>query len=35
MLVFGILEQEIEQQRKKDPVYLPLDGPEGDARDAT
>ena len=35
MLVFGILEQEIEQQRKKDRVYLPLDGPEGDARDAT
>ena len=35
MLVFGILEHEIEQQRKKDPVYLPLDGPEGDARDAS
>jgi RimJ/RimL family protein N-acetyltransferase len=35
MLVFGILEHEIEQQRKKDRVYLPLDGPEGDARDAT
>ena len=35
MLVFGILEHEIEHQRKKDRVYLPLDGPEGDARDAT
>lgn len=35
MLVFGILEHEIEQRRKKDRVYLPLDGPEGDARDAT
>src|SRR5436305_948360 len=33
MLVFGILEHEIEQRRKKDRVYLPLDGPEGDARD--
>ena len=29
MLVFGILEHEIEQQRKKDRVYLPLDGPGG------
>ena len=35
MLVFGILEHEIEQQRKKDRVHLPLDGPEGDARDAS
>jgi RimJ/RimL family protein N-acetyltransferase len=35
MLVFGILEHEIEQQRRKDRIYLPLDGPEGDARDAT
>jgi RimJ/RimL family protein N-acetyltransferase len=35
MLVFGILEHEIDQQRKKDRVYLPLDGPEGDARDAS
>jgi RimJ/RimL family protein N-acetyltransferase len=35
MLVFGILEHEIEQQRKKARVYLPLDGPEGDARDAS
>jgi len=35
MLVFGILEQEIEQQRKKDRVYLPLEGAEGDTRDAT
>jgi RimJ/RimL family protein N-acetyltransferase len=35
MLVFGILEHEIEHQRKKDRVYLPLDGPEGDLRDAS
>jgi hypothetical protein len=35
MLVFGILEHEIEQQRKKDRIYLPLDGPGGDRRDAT
>jgi RimJ/RimL family protein N-acetyltransferase len=35
MLVFGILEHEIDQQRTKDRVYLPLDGPEGDARDAS
>jgi RimJ/RimL family protein N-acetyltransferase len=35
MLVFGILEHEIEQQRRKDRVYLPLDGPGGDARDAS
>jgi RimJ/RimL family protein N-acetyltransferase len=35
MLVFGILEHEIKQQRMKDRVYLPLDGPEGDPRDAS
>jgi hypothetical protein len=35
MLVFGILKHEIEQQRKKDPVYLPLEGAEGDTRDAS
>ncbi|MGH7303702.1 MAG: GNAT family N-acetyltransferase [Candidatus Rokuibacteriota bacterium] len=35
MLVFGILEHEIEQQRKKDRTYLPLDGPEGASRDAS
>jgi RimJ/RimL family protein N-acetyltransferase len=35
MLVFGILKQEIEQQRKKDPVYLPLEGAEGETRDAS
>jgi hypothetical protein len=35
MLVFGILEHEIEQQRKKDRVHLPLDGPEGAARDGS
>jgi RimJ/RimL family protein N-acetyltransferase len=35
MLVFGILDHEIDQQRKKDRVYLPLDGPGGDTRDAS
>jgi RimJ/RimL family protein N-acetyltransferase len=35
MLVFGILKHEIELQRKKDPVYLPLEGAEGDTRDAS
>jgi RimJ/RimL family protein N-acetyltransferase len=35
MLVFGILEHEIEQQRRKDRVYLPLEGYEGDTRDAS
>jgi RimJ/RimL family protein N-acetyltransferase len=35
MLVFGILKNEIEQQRKKDPIYLPLEGPEGETRDAS
>src|SRR5215475_15520652 len=35
MLVFGILEHEIEQRRRQDRVYLPLDGPGRDARDAS
>jgi len=35
MLVFGILKHEIEQHREKDPVYLPLEGAEGDTRDAS
>src|SRR5213593_1570827 len=35
MLVFGILKHEIEQQRRKDQVYLPLEGAEGDTRDAS
>ena len=35
MLVFGILEHEIEEQRQKDRVYLPLDGPGRGARDAS
>jgi RimJ/RimL family protein N-acetyltransferase len=35
MLVFGILEHEIEQQRRKDKVSLPLEGYEGDTRDAS
>jgi RimJ/RimL family protein N-acetyltransferase len=35
MLVFGILQHEIEQQRRKDRIYLPLDGPEGPPRDLT
>ena len=35
MLVFGILKHEIEQQRKNDSVYLPLEGAEGETRDAS
>src|SRR5213594_1838341 len=35
MLVFGILEHEIEQVRKKGKVHLPLAGAEGDTRDAS
>ena len=35
MLVFGILKHEIEQQRKKDRIYLPLEDAEGDTRDAS
>jgi len=35
MLVFGILKHEIEQQRKKDKIHLPLEGAEGDTRDAS
>jgi RimJ/RimL family protein N-acetyltransferase len=35
MLVFGILKQEIEQRRKKDRIYLPLEDAEGDTRDAS
>jgi RimJ/RimL family protein N-acetyltransferase len=35
MLVFGILKHEIEQQRKKDKAYSPLEGAEGDTRDAS
>jgi RimJ/RimL family protein N-acetyltransferase len=35
MLVFGILKHEIEQQRRKDKVPLPLEGYEGDTRDAS
>ena len=35
MLVFGILKHEIEQQRNKDKIHLPLEGAEGDTRDAS
>jgi len=35
MLVCGTLKHEIEQQRRKDQVYLPLGGAEGDTRDTT
>ncbi|OGK99737.1 MAG: hypothetical protein A3E31_04995 [Candidatus Rokubacteria bacterium RIFCSPHIGHO2_12_FULL_73_22] len=33
MFVFGILRDEIDAQRKQDKVSLPLEGPEGDARE--
>jgi hypothetical protein len=32
-VIFGILKEEIESQRKKDKVYLPLDPPEGNGRE--
>ena len=35
MLVFGILKHEIELQRKKDRISLPLEDAEGDTRDAS
>jgi RimJ/RimL family protein N-acetyltransferase len=35
VLVFGILKDEIEEQRRKDKPYLPLVESEGDARDAS
>ena len=33
LVIFGILKEEIEAQRKKDKVYLPLDLPEGNGRE--
>jgi RimJ/RimL family protein N-acetyltransferase len=33
LVIFGILKEEIEVQRKKDKVYLPLDPPEGNGRE--
>jgi len=33
VLVFGILREEIEEQRKKDKIFFPFDGAEGNARD--
>jgi RimJ/RimL family protein N-acetyltransferase len=33
LVIFGILKEEIEAQRKKDAVPLPLDPPEGNGRD--
>lgn len=33
LVIFGILKEEIESQRKKDKVYLPLDPPEGNGRE--
>jgi RimJ/RimL family protein N-acetyltransferase len=33
LVIFGILKEEIEAQRKKDKVYLPLEPPEGNGRD--
>jgi ribosomal-protein-alanine N-acetyltransferase len=33
LVIFGILKEEIEAQRKKDEVYLPLEPPEGNGRD--
>jgi RimJ/RimL family protein N-acetyltransferase len=33
LVIFGILKEEIEAQRKKDKVYLPLEPPEGNGRE--
>jgi ribosomal-protein-alanine N-acetyltransferase len=33
LVIFGILKEEIEAQRKKDKVALPLESPEGNGRD--
>jgi RimJ/RimL family protein N-acetyltransferase len=33
LVIFGILKEEIEAQRKKDKVSLPLDAPEGNGRE--
>jgi [ribosomal protein S5]-alanine N-acetyltransferase len=33
LVIFGILKEEIEAQRQKDKVYLPLEAPEGNGRE--
>lgn len=33
LVIFGILKEEIEAQRKKDKVHLPLEAPEGNGRE--
>ncbi len=35
IIIFGILKDEIEEQRRKDRYLLPPEGPEGDGRDAS
>jgi len=35
LVIFGILKEEIETQRQKDKVYLPLDPPEGNGRESS
>lgn len=35
VIVFGILKEEIEEQRKKDQMYFPFDGTEGDTSEPT
>jgi RimJ/RimL family protein N-acetyltransferase len=35
VIVFGILKEEIEEQRKKDKLYFPFDGTEGDTSEPT
>jgi [ribosomal protein S5]-alanine N-acetyltransferase len=35
LVIFGILKEEIEAQRQKDKVYLPLDPPEGNGRESS
>jgi RimJ/RimL family protein N-acetyltransferase len=35
LVIFGILKEEIEAQRKKDKVSLPLESPEGNGRESS
>jgi RimJ/RimL family protein N-acetyltransferase len=35
LVIFGILKDEIEAQRTKDKVYLPLEPPEGNGRESS
>ncbi|MBI4638032.1 MAG: GNAT family N-acetyltransferase [Candidatus Rokubacteria bacterium] len=35
VIVFGILKEEVEEQRKKDKIYFPFDGTEGNAIEPT